>query len=52
MHDLRWNTHIRNMCTKANKTLYKCLQDVKEAAYKGLVCPVFGIWQLCLGSAR
>ena len=43
--DLRWNTHISNMCIKANRTLgflrqnlYQCPQDVKEAAYKGLVC--------------
>ena len=46
-HDLRWNTHISNMCTKANRTLgflrgnlYQCPQDVKEAAQKGLVCPI------------
>ena len=46
-HDLRWNTHISNMCTKANRTigfirrnLYQCPQDVKEAAYKGLVRPI------------
>ena len=42
--DLRWNTHVSNVCTKANRTLgflrrnlYSCLQKVKEAAYKGLV---------------
>ena len=35
------------MCTKANRTLgflrqylYECPQDVKEAAYRGLVCPI------------
>ena len=45
--DLRWNTHVSNVCTKANKThgflrrnLYFCPQEVKEAAYKGFVCPV------------
>ena len=45
--DLRWNTHVSNVCTKANRTLgflrrnlYSCPQDVKEAAYKGLVRPV------------
>ena len=45
--DLRWNTHISNVCTKANRTLgflrrnlYSCPQEVKEAAYKGLVRPV------------
>ena len=39
--DLRWNTHVS---TKANRTLgllrrnlYSCPQQVKEAAYKGLV---------------
>ena len=47
--DLRWNTHISNVCTKANRTLgflrrnlYSCPQEVKEAAYKGLVRPVLG----------
>ena len=46
-NDLRWNTHVNNVCTKANRTLgflrrnpYACLQGVKEAAYKGLVRPV------------
>ena len=46
--DLRWNTHvISNVCTKTNRTLgflrrnlYSCSQEVKEAAYKGLVRPV------------
>ena len=42
--DLRWNTHLSNVCTKAIRTLgflrrnlYSCPQEVKEAAYKGLV---------------
>ena len=46
-NDLKRNTHISNVCTKANRTLgflrrnlYSCPQDVKEAAYKGLVRPV------------
>ena len=46
-NDLRWNTHVSNVCTKANRTLgflrrnlYSCPQEVKEAAYKGLVRPV------------
>ena len=46
-NDLRWNTHISNICTKANRTLgflrrnlYACPMDVKEAAYKGLVRPI------------
>ena len=45
--DLRWNTHVSNVCTKANriigflrKNLYSCPQQVKEASYKGLVRPV------------
>ena len=45
--DLRWNTHVSNVCTKANRTLgflrrnlYSCPQEVKEAAYKEFVCPV------------
>ena len=38
-NDLKWNTHIRNVCTKVNRTLrlfrrtlFSCPQDVKEAA--------------------
>ena len=45
--DLRWNTHVSNVCTKANKplgflrrNLYSCPHEVKEAAYKRLVRPV------------
>ena len=40
-NDLKWNTHISNVCTKANRTLgflrrnlYCCPPDVKEAASK------------------
>ena len=55
--DLRWNTHVSNVCTKANRTLgflrrnlYFCPQEVKEAAYKGLVRPVLdygsSVWDL------
>ena len=40
-NDLKWNTHISNVCTKANRTLgflrrnlYSCPPDVKEAAYR------------------
>ena len=46
-HHLRWNTHISNMCTKANRTLgllrrnlYQCPQDVKEAANRGFFRPI------------
>ena len=44
--DLKWNTHISNVCTKVNRTvffrrnLFSCPQDVREAAYKGLVRPI------------
>ena len=45
--DLKWNSHIRNVCSKANRTLgflrrnlFSCPQDVKEAAYKSLVPPI------------
>ena len=53
--DLRWNTHVRNVCTKANRTLgilrrnlYSCPpQEVKEAAYKDWIMAVrFGIPQV------
>ena len=46
-NDLKWNTHVSNICTKANRTLgflrrnlAACPRDVKESAYKGLVRPV------------
>ena len=45
-NDLRWNTQVSNVCSKANRTLgflrrnfHSCTQEVK-AAYKGLVRPV------------
>ena len=54
--DLRWNTHVSNVCTTANRTLgflrrnlYSCPQEVKEAAYKRLVRPVLdygsSVWE-------
>ena len=46
-NDLKWNTHISNICTKANRTLgflrrtiFSCPQNMKESAYKGMVRPV------------
>ena len=46
-NDLKWNTHISNICTKGNRTLgflrrtlFSCPQTVKEAAYKGMVRPI------------
>ena len=46
-NDLKWNSHIRNVCSRANRTLgflrrnlFSCPQDVKEAAYKTLVRPI------------
>ena len=46
--DLKWNSHVRNVCSKANRTrnrflrrnLFSCPQDVKEAAYKIMVRPI------------
>ena len=45
--NLKWNSHIRNVCSKANRTLgfprrnlFSCPQDVKEAAYKCMVRPI------------
>ena len=45
---LKWNSHIRNVCSKANRTLgflrrnlFSCPQDVKDAAYKSMVRPIF-----------
>ena len=47
-NDLKWNTHISNICTKANRTLgflrrtlFSCPQNVEEAAYKGMVRPIY-----------
>ena len=46
-NDLKWNTHIINICTKANRTLrflrkklFSCPQDVKETAYMDMVRPI------------
>ena len=46
-NNLKWNTHISNICTTANRTLgflrrtlFSCLQDLKEAAYKGMMRPI------------
>ena len=46
-NDLRWITHVGNICTKANRTLgflrcnlSSCPRDVKEMAHKGLVRPI------------
>ena len=48
--DLKWNMHISNICTKANRTLgflrrtlFSCPQNVKEAIYKGMVRPVWSM---------
>ena len=45
--DLKCNSHIRNVCSKANRTLgflrrklFSCPQDVKDAAYKSMVRPI------------
>ena len=50
-NDLKWNTHVSNICTKANRTLgflrrnlAACPKDFKESAYKGLVRPVLSMW--------
>ena len=56
--DLRWNTHISNISTEANRTLgflrrtpFSCPQDVKEVAYKGMVNGASnpGLWKLNFG---
>ena len=45
--DLKWNSHIINVCSNANRTLgflrrnlFSCPQDVKEAAYNSMVRPI------------
>ena len=49
-NDLKWNTHVSNICTKANRaigflrrTLFSCPKNVKEAAYKGMVRPILNM---------
>ena len=44
--NLKWNTHVSNICTKANRTLgflrrnlAACPRNVKESTNKGLVRP-------------
>ena len=56
--DMKWHTHITNICTKAKRTLgflrrnlFSCPHDVKEAAYKGLVRPVLEYGRSVLGSS-
>ena len=46
-NDLKWNIHVSNICTKANRTLgffrqnlAACPLDFKKSAYKGLVRPI------------
>ena len=46
-NDLKWNTHISNICAKANRTLgllrrtlFSCPQEAKEAANKSMVRPI------------
>ena len=46
-NDLRWNTYVSNVCTKANRTLgflrrnlHSWPREVTEAAYKEMVLPV------------
>ena len=46
-NELKWKTHVSNICTKANRTLgylrrnlAACPRDVTESAYKGLVRPI------------
>ena len=48
-NDLKWNTHVSNICTKAIRTLgflgrnlAACPQTVKESTYKRLLRPVLG----------
>ena len=54
--DLKWNSHVSNVCTKANRTLgflrrnlSSCPKDVKEMAYKGLVRPILEYAKLIYG---
>ena len=50
--DLKWNTHVSNICTKANRTLgflrrnLSSCPHVKETAYKGLVRPIWSMLAL------
>ena len=57
INDLRWNTHVGNICIKANRTLgflkcnlSSCPRKVKEMAYKRLVRTNSRVCKSSLGS--
>ena len=54
--DLKWSSHVSNVCIKANRTLSflrynlsSCHQDLKEMAYKGVGATNPGVCLPCLG---
>ena len=56
-NDLRWNTHVSNVCTKANRTfgfLRRNLlpQEGKRSSLQRIGAPGPGVWQFGLGPPR
>ena len=56
---LTWNTHVSNVCTKANRTLgllrrnlHSCPQEVKRSSLQRIGAPGPGVWQFSLGPPR
>ena len=54
--DLRWNTHVSNVCTKPNRTLgflrgnlYSCPPGSKRGSLQRIGAPSSGLWQFGLG---
>ena len=57
-NDLRWNTHVSNVCTKANRTLRFLRAESKltflplggkTSSLQRIGVPGPGVWQFCLG---
>ena len=55
-NDLRWNTHVSNVCTKANRTLgflrrnlHSCPPGGKRSSVQRTGVPGRGVWQFGLG---
>ena len=55
-NDLRWNSHVSNICTKANRTLrflrrnlHSCPPGGKRSSLQRIGAPGPGVWQFGLG---
>ena len=54
-NDLKWNTHISNVCTKAIRTLGFLRRNLptrrERSSLQGYGAPNSGVWKLGLGSS-